>query len=86
MLPLLLAVLFSDYTSNKKINFYLLIKSSITFVVTISLVILFRYMYYGDFVPNTYHLKIDGYSLLWRLENGFGFIKLFLLEMPSISS
>ena len=81
MLPLLLAVLFNDYASNKKINFYSLIKSSIIFVVAISLVILFRYMYYGDFVPNTYHLKIDGYDLLWRLENGFGFIKLFLLEM-----
>ena len=81
MLPLLLMVTFYDYISNKKINFYILIKSSIVFVVTISLVILFRYMYYGDFVPNTYHLKVDGYDLQWRLENGLGFVKLFFLEL-----
>lgn len=31
----------------------------------------FRMLYYGDFVPNTYHLKIEGISLRDRLGNGF---------------
>ena len=81
MIPLAVAVIFYEYTVGKKINFYLLIKSSLIFVVTISVIILFRYTYYGDFVPNTYHLKVEGYDLLWRLENGIGFIKLFLVEL-----
>ncbi len=41
----------------------------------------FQYLYYGEWVPNTYTLKLTGMPLLARLANGMGFIKLFLLEI-----
>jgi arabinofuranosyltransferase len=49
----------------------------LSFVIAIHF---FRYYYYGKLVPNTYQLKIVGMSLAFRIQNGFGFIKLFLKE------
>ena len=40
----------------------------------------FRYSYYGEWVPNTYTLKLVGMTLGYRLVNGWGFIQLFLKE------
>ena len=40
----------------------------------------FRYSYYGEWVPNTYTLKLVGMALGDRLANGWGFIQLFLKE------
>ena len=40
----------------------------------------FRYMYYGEFLPNTYTLKLVGMELNDRITNGWGFIKPFLDE------
>ncbi len=40
----------------------------------------FRYSYYGEWVPNTYTLKLVGMSLTDRLVNGWGFVQLFLKE------
>lgn len=38
----------------------------------------FRYTYYGDWVPNTYHLKLEGILLKYRLGNGLtAFMTLF---------
>jgi arabinofuranosyltransferase len=45
------------------------------FVVCLSV---FRLVYYGDFVPNTYTLKMTRMPLGERLINGFGFIVPFL--------
>ncbi len=40
----------------------------------------FRYLYYAEFVPNTYTLKLVGMALDERLRNGRGFIQPFLIE------
>jgi arabinofuranosyltransferase len=42
--------------------------------------LVFRYSYYGEFVPNTYTLKLVGMALDERLRNGWGFIQPFLKE------
>ncbi|MBC7879001.1 MAG: hypothetical protein H7Y59_17655 [Anaerolineales bacterium] len=41
---------------------------------------IFRYIYYGEIVPNTYTLKLVGMPLMERLNNGWGFIQPFLKE------
>lgn len=41
----------------------------------------FQYSYYGEFLPNTYTLKLTGMSLADRLSNGFGFILPFLVQI-----
>lgn len=42
--------------------------------------LLFQRVYYGDWLPNTYTLKMTGMPLLPRLENGLGFIRRYLVE------
>jgi hypothetical protein len=39
---------------------------------------MFRWLYYGSWVPNTYTLKVSGYSLGFRIENGWSFVVPFL--------
>jgi hypothetical protein len=40
--------------------------------------LVFRKLYYGEFVPNTFTLKVMHISLAQRLTNGLGFITVFL--------
>jgi hypothetical protein len=42
---------------------------------------LFRWIYYGDLLPNTYYLKLTGMSILMRIQNGIGFLTPFLLSI-----
>lgn len=42
--------------------------------------LLARHAYYGEWVPNTYVLKVEGYSLALRLRNGMAFVKPFCRE------
>jgi len=46
--------------------------------------LLFQYLYYGDYFPNTYTLRLTGMALFDRLQNGIGFITLFLRETALI--
>jgi arabinofuranosyltransferase len=41
----------------------------------------FRWVYYGELVPNTYTLKVTGWPLIERIENGMGFVRPFLAEV-----
>lgn len=40
----------------------------------------FRYLYYGEFLPNTYVLKLTGMSLSDRIADGWAFVTLYLRE------
>jgi len=40
---------------------------------------IFRINYYGEYLPNTYYLKLTGMPWVDRLTNGLGFIKFYLL-------
>ncbi len=44
----------------------------------------FQYLYYGDWLPNTYTLKLTGLPLLRRLKNGVKFILPFMAEAAMI--
>lgn len=39
----------------------------------------FQYLYYGEWFPNTYTLKLTGMPFLPRIQNGLSFISLFLV-------
>jgi len=39
---------------------------------------LLRYTYYGEWLPNTYYLKVYGIPLLSRLQTGFGALRQFI--------
>ena len=45
---------------------------------------LFQYLYYGEFLPNTYSLKLTGMSLPDRLSSGLVFILPFLVQVSFI--
>ena len=40
----------------------------------------FQYLYYGDLLPNTFVLKLTGMSFFDRVQNGLGFVWLFIKE------
>ncbi len=40
-----------------------------------------RLAYYGDWLPNTYRLKMDGFPLSARLGNGLAFVKPYLAQV-----
>jgi arabinofuranosyltransferase len=42
---------------------------------------LFRWGYYGEWLPNTYTLKVSGIALTSRVENGLIFVSYFLKEV-----
>jgi hypothetical protein len=42
---------------------------------------LFRWGYYGEWLPNTYTLKVSGIALTSRIENGLIFVAYFLKEV-----
>lgn len=42
----------------------------------------FRYIYYHDYLPNTYWAKVFGVPLYWRLVSGTVYLKLFLSLPP----
>lgn len=72
-------------TENKKylISFLILSLSS---GIIFSTFILWRYSYYGEFLPNTYYAKISGLEgpLIW--EKGFYYLKLFLKAPPFLGT
>jgi hypothetical protein len=45
---------------------------------------LFRWGYYGEWLPNTYTLKVGGISLSSRIENGIRFVTPFLREVYAL--
>jgi len=47
----------------------------VPFVTVAVMVTIFRWVYYGSFVPNTYVLKVTGTPLLERIQgNGFLYV------------
>jgi hypothetical protein len=51
-----------------------------TFAAVLGGLTLFRLLYYGTPVPNTYLLKIGGWPLASRLQNGWHFVKPFFVS------
>jgi arabinofuranosyltransferase len=69
---------------NKRINFknlFRILSSICSYFIFVIGQFVFQYLYYGEWEPNTYTLKLTGMPLMARLANGIGFIKLFLLEI-----
>jgi hypothetical protein len=48
--------------------------------VVVAIMQVARMMYYGEWVPNTYILKVQGYSLTLRLRNGLAYLTPFFQE------
>jgi len=71
--------LFIDALQQKRIRHPLhLIVSLIIIVLIISGQLLFQKYYYGQWLPNTYTLKLTGLPLLHRIRNGLDFITPFI--------
>jgi hypothetical protein len=45
---------------------------------------LFRWVYYGDLLPNTYYLKLEGFPLLGRIARGFYVLGWFVASMSLV--
>ena len=51
---------------------------AVLFIGVLAGLTLFRWLYYGSPLPNTYQLKLAGWPLAWRLRNGARFVAPFL--------
>ena len=49
-------------------------------LASFTFLLVFRFFYYGELVPNTVILKVFGHSLGLRLDNGFRYLALYLRE------
>jgi len=79
-LPIIPFFVASAFDSIKEKNYLRLVRAcgiagSAVLVVTAS-----RLIYYGKLVPNTYVLKVEGYTLLLRLTNGLAYVRQFWFE------
>jgi arabinofuranosyltransferase len=79
--PFLAARLFDELKS-RRLRAPLLAAGLIALVAGGSLAL--RHWYYGEWVPNTYVLKVVGYGLPLRLANGVGFASLFVQENAAL--
>ena len=91
--PLIFVIFITQFMlSSKKKHIALLTLTNLSFVILASLSILaFQYMYYGDFLPNTYRLKVEGYTIFERILHGLYVIKnvlalIFLVTVSGIVS
>lgn len=64
------------YRHSKRFKVFFMDAGIIVFFI--ALLTLFRFLYYGSIVPNTYTLKMAGIPLFFRLEDGCGFVAQFL--------
>jgi len=69
----------SEYKSNRKTIWQLLATIVLYFLFVIGQLV-FRYLYYGELLPNTYTLKLSGMPLLARITDGVKFVMPFLIE------
>ena len=72
LIPFLFVILFIAFQRPRvsfsvQKYFALIIFSTLLALLTL---FIWQYFYYGDFLPNTYRLKMDGYSLWTRLHRG----------------
>lgn len=79
-------ILFDAYTSHRdKEWFYWIAFCMLLFTLFPLGQLIFRWSYYGELVPNTYILKVQGFPLPLRIKNGLAFIRPFIGEFSVIS-
>ncbi len=90
IIPYILFLFFEFFS--KKNNLKEILIYTLPLIIVIAGTTIFRFLYYGDILPNTYYLKISGYPFFLRLSRGmisfFLFMKnsnLFLFIIPFFS-
>lgn len=71
VLVFVMAVMLQLFSENKKKFLFLTFAHISSIFITIALVLILQYFYYNDFLPNTYRSKVEGYSFVERIINGF---------------
>jgi hypothetical protein len=64
--------------TDRKILWQLLATIGLYFLFVVGQLV-FQYLYYGEWLPNTYTLKLSGMPLLVRIKGGIGFVTPFLI-------
>lgn len=70
----------SAYDCLKQKNYRRVLVAMMVPVVVAATTLVARKLYYGEWVPNTYVLKVEGYSLGLRLQNGMAFLTPFFQQ------
>lgn len=74
-------ITFYSFINNKiKTNLGVLIKILVIFFSIVTGLMIFRYFYYGELVPNTYALKVIGIPINVRIHDGIIYVKYFFVH------
>ena len=76
--------IFAPASGNNRTGFLPLLAAICLYIAFILGLHVFQHLYYGEWLPNTYTLKLTGMALSDRLQNGIGFIIPFLVESAFI--
>ncbi len=76
--------IFAPAAENNRTGFLPLLTAICTYIAFLIGLLIFQFFYYGEWLPNTYTLKLTGMALSDRLQNGIGFIIPFLVESAFI--
>ncbi|MCK4817631.1 hypothetical protein KA005_17815, partial [bacterium] len=79
-------ILIDAYTSRRdKVWFYWIVFCLLLFTLFPLGQLIFRWSYYGELVPNTYILKVQGFPWIVRIKNGLAFTRPFIRGFSVIS-
>jgi len=79
--PVFVYAFYAARNSNRTPSMYFLLAMVGLYVAFIVGHELFRWAYYGEWLPNTYTLKVSGVPFFVRIVNGIKFVGLFLREV-----
>jgi len=79
--PVFVYAFYAARNSNRTPSMYFLLAMVGLYVAFIVGQELFRWAYYGEWLPNTYTLKVSGVPFFVRIVNGIKFVGLFLREV-----
>ena len=75
---------FTPTSGSNRTSVWPLLTAICLYIASILGLHIFQHLYYGEWLPNTYTLKLTGMALSDRLQNGIGFIIPFLVESAFI--
>ena len=80
LIPAIIVLSYRFYVGRKeKVDKKLILAEFAIFGLLVFCIYIFRFMYYGEWVPNTYYLKLGGMSLSERINlNGINYITPFI--------
>lgn len=75
-------LIYGSYRRINSLNKKPIIIGFILFILSSALLTIFRYLYFGFFLPNTFYAKVSP-SFIYNLKEGFSYLNNFIIDSPA---